>query len=174
MSYKVEQLLERKDVKEEIIESLKKTKETRREHVFNFCIRNGEIVPTDIEEGKQHNVDAESKCTTEDSKVIGAFHTHTKLTNNEDVVPSPRDIMKSVGDDLEFFCIGGNIEDRGIIRCFNKNDLLLEINKVLDITKKDVTGENVSRATRHIVGRMLSDIDYLNEHSYITLYRIET
>jgi len=173
MTYNIEQLLERSDVKESIIESLKKTKETHREHVFNFCVRDGETIITDTEEGKQHTVGAESKCPTEDAKIVGAFHTHTRLTKDEDVVPSPRDIIKSVEEDLEFFCIGGNKEDIGVVRCFNKNDILLEMNTILELMKKPITGENIQRASRHIVGRMLSEKSYLNQLSYTRLYSIE-
>lgn len=172
MIYKVEQLLERPDVEDNIIESLKKTKETRREHVFNFCVGNGEINTVDVEQGKEHTVGDVSRCPG-DRKVEGAFHTHTRLTKDEDVVPSPRDIIKSVEEDLEFFCIGGNKGDIGIVRCFNKNDLLLEINNILEITKKEVTGENISRAARLIVGHMLQERQYLNRLSYTRLYKLE-
>lgn len=173
MSYKVEQLLERPDVKENIVESLKKTKETRKEHVFNFCIRKEKTVITDIEEGEQHTVGAESKCPLEDAEVIGAFHTHTRLTKDEDVVPSPRDILKSTEDGLEFFCIGGNKGEIGIVRCFNTENLLLEMNEILELTNKPMTGENIQRASRHVVGRMLSEKSYLNQLSYTRLYKLE-
>lgn len=163
----IEQLLERKDVKQQILESLKKTKETRREHVFNFCTIYGDINITDIEEGKRHNVGAKNKCSVEGAKVIGAFHTHTRLTKG-DIIPSPRDVLKSVEEDLDFFCTGINKDNMRIVRCFDKNGLLLEIDKVLEETKKDITGENIQRASRHMVGRMITDKDYLNKHSYVT------
>jgi len=174
MTYKVEQLLERKDIKDSIIESLKKTKETRREHAFNFCGIYEEVTITDIEEGKLHTVDTESKCPfSENAKIVGAFHTHTRLTKDKDIVPSPRDIIKSVEEDFEFFCIGGNKGDIGIVRCFNKNDLLLEMNTILDSMKKPITGENIQRASRHVVGRMLSEKNYLDQLSYTRLYGVE-
>lgn len=167
MMYRIEQLLERDDIKNTIIGSLVKTKGESVEHAFNFCTSHGDISITEIEEGKKHGIDLENKCP---QSTVGAFHTHTKLTSNEDIVPSPRDILKSVEDDLAFFCVGGSNGDVGIVRCFDKNDLVLEINKVLEITKKDVTGKNISNAVRHVVGRMLADMDYLDNHSYKILY----
>lgn len=164
MTHKLEQLLERNDIKDKIIESLKRTKETQREHVFNFCIKNGETIITDIEEGKQHNVGAENKCPIEDAKVVGAFHTHTKLINN-DIMPSPKDVIKSVEEDLVYFCIGANKDGMSIIRCFNKTDLLLEINTILESAKKPITTENIDRAAKHIVERMSHDKKYLDRHS---------
>lgn len=166
MQYKVEQLIERKDIKDKIIKSLQRTKEARREHAFNFCIRQEETVITEIEEGEKLAVDTESKCHIEDAKAIGGFHTHTRLTNDGDIVPSPMDIIKSVEDDLEFFCIGGNKGDTGIIRCFNKENLLLEMRTIIESMQKQVTGENVQRASRLMVGRMLSDKNYLDRLSY--------
>lgn len=169
MAYKVEQLLERKDVKDMIIESLRRTKDTNKEHVSNFCMINGDMTTTDIEEGEKHTVGDVSRCQG-DVRVIGAYHTHTRLTKDEDVVPSPRDVIKSVEEDLEFFCIGGNKGDIGIVRCFNKNGLLLEINTILEITKKPMNIENIGRAARLMVGRMLQDRRYLNKLSYTRLY----
>lgn len=165
----MEQLLEVDAIKDRIIESLKKTKETRREHAFNFCVKNGKTIITETEEGEKLAVDTESKChiRIEDAKAIGGFHTHTRLTNDGDVIPSPADIIKSVEEDLEFFCIGGNKGNIGIIRCFNKENLLLEINTILELMHKQVTGENIQRASRLMVGRMLSDKGYLDRLSYI-------
>lgn len=172
MTYKAEQLLEMKDVKDKIIESLRKTKEVRKEHAFNFCIDNGEIAATDIEGGKKLSVGTESKCPIKDTKAIGGFHTHTRLTNDGDVVPSPKDIIKSVEDDLEFFCVGGNKGDIGIIRCFDKENLSLEMKNILDNTHKSATGENIQRASRHVVGHMLHKKSYLDQHSYVKLYEL--
>lgn len=171
MAHTLEQLLERNDVKYKIIESIKRTKEINREHVFNFCAINGNVKITELEEGKEHTAEGADECQ-EYEKMNGAFHTHTKLTKNGDIVPSPRDIIKTVEDDLEFFCIGGNKNGTGIVRCFNKNDMLLEMNAVLEGTNKQVTLANISKAAKHVVGRMLSDKDYLDKHSYTKIYNI--
>lgn len=172
MPYQIEQLLERKDVKNMIMESLRRTRGTNKEHMFNFCATKGDMVTTDIEEGEKHTVGDVSRCHG-DVRVIGAYHTHTRLTKDGDVVPSPRDIIKSTEEDLEFFCIGGNKGDIGIVRCFNKNDMLLEINTILEITKKPMDIENIGRAARLMVGHMLQERRYLNQLSYTRLYNIE-
>lgn len=167
MTYKVESLLERPDIKKNIIESLKRTKNTNREHVFNFCAIDDEIIGTDIEEGKKHTVRAENKCPIEGPKIIGAFHTHIRLTKNGEAIPSPRDIIKSIEEDIAFFCIGGYKGSIGIIRCFDKEDLLLETSRILEKTKKEATEKNIEKAVRHIVVRMITDKDYLDNHSFI-------
>jgi len=166
MTYKMEQLLEKKSVKSKIIESLKRTKEKNVEHAFNFCVSNwngdrdgDRDSTTEIEEGQKNGINIENKC-----RAIGGFHTHTK---HGDVVPSPKDIIKSIEENFEFFCVGGNlIEDIGIVRCFNKENLLLEMNAILAKRPR----ENIQKASRHMVRRMLSDKDYLDQLSYKTKF----
>lgn len=169
---KIENLLERQDIKDKIIESLRRTKKNNVEYTFNFCSVNNTIQTTEIEEGTKHNVGDICKCPNL-VKPIGAFHTHTHLTSNQDIVPSPIDIVKSLEEDLNFFCIGANNDNIGITRCFNSNTLFSEMGSALREAGLDINKENIENTSRLMVYNMLQGKSFLNRRSYTRLYDIK-
>lgn len=170
---KIERLLERQDVKDKIIESLRRTKKNNVEYTFNFCPINDNIQTTEIEEGKEHTVG--DVCTCPNCiKPIGAFHTHTHLTSNQDIVPSPRDIIKSLDEDLNFFCIGANKDNIGIVRCFNSKTLFSEIGSALTKAGFEINKENITKTSKLMVYNMLQGKSFINNRSYTRLYNIES
>ncbi len=169
---RIEHLLERQDVKDKILESLKRTKKNNVEYAFNFCPVNDNIETTEIEEGKEHTIGDVCKCPN-CAKPIGAFHTHTRLTSNQDIVPSPRDIIKSIKEDLKFFCIGANKDNIGITRCFNPNALFSEMASALKSSDLDINKENIEKTSRLMVYNMLQGKSFINRRSYVRLYDIK-
>jgi hypothetical protein len=169
---KVEHLLERQDIKDKIIDSLRRTKKNNLEYTFNFCPINDTIQTTEIEEGKEHMVG--DVCTCPNCiKPIGAFHTHTHLTSNQDIVPSPRDIIKSLEEELNFFCIGANKDNIGITRCFDSNKLLSEMGQALKAAGLDINKENIEKTSKLMVYNMLQGKSFINRRSYTRLYGIK-
>jgi len=169
---RVERLLERQDVKDKIIDSLRRTKKNNVEYTFNFCPINDTIQTTEIEEGKEHMVGDICSCPN-CIKPIGAFHTHTHLTSNQDIVPSPRDIVKSLEEDLNFFCIGANKDNIGITRCFNSNTLFSEIGSALKAAWLDINKKNIEKTSKLMVYNMLQGKSFINKRSYTRLYDIK-
>lgn len=125
MLEKVAKLLERKDVEEKVIISLKKTKETRKEHAFGFFHSNGELITGDIIEGEKHLV-SPSKI---EKHFVGSFHTHPTLVSG-DIYPSLNDVGKHIFT-MDFFLVGGNKKKLGIVRCFDSEDLLDEFMNIM-------------------------------------------
>lgn len=169
---KVEHLLERQDVKDKIIDSLRRTKKNKREYTFNFCQINDTVHTTEIEEGTEHMVGGICTCPN-CIKPIGAFHTHTRLTSNQDIVPSPRDIAKSLEEDLNFFCIGANKDNIGITRCFNSKALFSEMVSALKVAGLDINKENIEKTSKLMVYNMLQGKSFINKRSYTRLYDIK-
>lgn len=160
-------ILDKEDIKKKIIEVLRKAKETGREHGFNFCSANGKTVTTYVEGGEKDSVGIENVCPR-GKKMIGAIHIHTKPSLSRDAIPSPTDIKKSIAENMDFFCIGTNIDDQGVVRCFSKEDLESEMTGILmkgQLEKLGIKVEDIDRTTRLITGRMTVYQDYLNRHS---------
>jgi hypothetical protein len=166
---KIEHLLERQDIKDKIIESLRRTKKNNVEYTFNFCPVNNTIQATEIEEGRKHTVGGICKCPNR-VKPVGAFHTHTHLTSNQDIVPSPIDIVKSLEEDLNFFCIGANKDNIGITRCFDPNTLFSEMRSNLKAAGLDVNKENIEKLSKLMVYNMLQGKSFVNIRSYVRSY----
>jgi len=165
-------ILDKEDVKKKTIETLRKAKETDREHGFNFCSANGKAVTTYVEGGEKNSVGIDNICPR-GAKIIGALHIHTMPSLSKDAIPSPTDIQKSIVENMAFFCVGTNINGKGIVRCFSKEDLESEANNILRKAKLEKLGlktENIDRPTRLITGRMTVYKDYLNEHSCQRIY----
>lgn len=169
-------ILDKEDVKKKTVEALRRAKDANREHGFNICSANGRVVSTYVEGGEKDSVGIGGVCP-KGAKIIGALHVHTKSSSSKDVIPSPTDIKKSIVENMAFFCIGTNIENQGIVRCFSKEDLESEMVSFLRNDKNDkkdkkdklemfgIKTEDVDRSTRLIVGRMSMYEDYLNKHS---------
>jgi hypothetical protein len=168
---KLERLLERQDIKNKIIESLKRTKKNNVEYAFNFCPLNIDIQTTEIEEGQEHTVGKVCRCPNCE-KPLGSFHTHTHLTSNQDIVPSPIDIIKSIEEDLDFFCIGANKNDIGMTRCFDSKTLFTEMGMTLKSTGHEINKENIERISGLMVHNMLLGSSFINKRSYVRLYDI--
>ncbi len=199
MFEKVAELLEKKDVKEKITIALQKTKETRKEHAFNFLFSNGEIMSGEVIEGNEHSI----KPPISQEHIIGTFHTHPNLISR-DIYPSIDDIGKLIVT-KEFICIGGNKKKLGIVRCFDSKDILNEFMKALEVNwhnKKtgeiidfEIIKELVNKELRtndsmkfpsgvdihqenekmriilaHLIDRMMKDDNYFNMHSYKKKY----
>lgn len=99
---------------------------------------------------------------------MGALHIHTRPSLNNDAVPSPTDIKKGITENMTFFCIGTNVNDHGIVRCFSKNDLELEMSNILRKTKLERLGievKDIDKSSRLITGRMTIYKNYLDRHS---------
>lgn len=160
-------ILDKEDVQKKTAEALRRAKETDREHGFNFCSANGKAVATHVEGGEKDSVGIDNVCPR-GAKIIGALHIHTRTSLGKDAIPSPTDIKKSILENMAFFCIGANIDNRGIVRCFSKEDLESEINNIIRKKKLEKLGlktEDIDRSTRLITGRMTIYKDYLNKHS---------
>ncbi len=165
-------ILDKEDIKKKTIETLRKAKETDREHGFNFCSANGKAVATYVEGGEKDSVGIKDMCPR-GARIIGALHIHTKPSLSKDAIPSPTDIQKSIVENMAFFCIGTNINGQGIVRCFSKEDLEAEMNSILRKAKLEKLGlktEDVDMSTRLITGRMTIYKDYLNKHSCQRIY----
>ena len=160
-------ILDKEDIKSKIKEALVRTKETSKEHGFNFCSANGKALTTYIERGEKDSVGMNNLCPV-GARVIGALHIHTRPSLSKDAIPSPTDIKKSIAENMTFFCIGTNIDGQGIVRCFGKEDLESEITHIIRKEKLEKLGirvEDIDRSTRLITGRMTIYKDYLNRHS---------
>lgn len=157
-------ILDKEDVKKKTIETLRKAKETDREHGFNFCSANGKAVTTYVEGGEKDSVGIKDICPR-GAKIIGALHIHTSLSR--DAIPSPTDIQKSIVENMAFFCIGTNIDNKGVVRCFSKEDLESEMNIIrkAKLEKLGIKTEDIDKSSRLITGRMTMYKDYLNRHS---------
>lgn len=167
MSDKYCNMLDKEDIKKKTVEALRKAKETNREYGFNFCSANGKAVVTYVEGGEKDSVGIDSTCPR-GARVIGALHIHTIPSLSKDVVPSPTDIKKSIAENMDFFCIGTNVDNQGIVRCFSKEDLESEIIGIFRKKKLDKTGiktEDIDKSTRLITSRMTIYKEYLDRHS---------
>lgn len=160
-------ILDKEDVQKKTVDALRRAKETNREHGFNFCSANGKAIATYVEGGEKNSVGIKDICPR-GAKIIGALHIHTRPSLSKDAIPSPTDIQKSIVENMAFFCIGANIDNRGIVRCFSKEDLESEINNIIRKKKLEKLGlktEDIDMPTRLITGRMTIYKDYLNKHS---------
>lgn len=164
-------ILDKEDVKTKTVDALRKAKETDREYGFNFCSANGKAVATHVEGGEKDSVGIGNVCPR-GAKIMGALHIHTKPSLSKDAIPSPTDIQKSIVENMAFFCIGTNINDRGIVRCFGKEDLESEMGIIRKkkLENLGIKVEDIDRSTRLITGRMTVYKDYLNEHSCQRIY----
>ncbi len=167
-------ILDKEDIRPKIEESLRRTKETNKEHGFNFCVANETALTTYVEGGEKDSIGIGNRCP-KGAKVLGGFHVHTKPSLNKDAVPSPADIKKGISEKMAFFCIGANVNDKGIVRCFGKEDLESEIadNVRRDKLKKLGLGEiveDIDRSIRLITGRMTVYGAYLDKHSCQRIY----
>lgn len=162
MSNKYCNILDLKEIEQKIDESIRRAKETNKEHGFNFCSKDGRIIATEIEEGDKDSLGIDSKCPTK-SEVVGAFHIHTRPVG-KDAIPSPADITKGITDeDINFFCIGASVGDRNIIRCFAKGDLENEMKDIfVQLGLKD---KDIEKSSKLISSRMTIKKDYLNRLS---------
>ena len=160
MSNKYCNVLDMKIIEQKIGETIKRAKESNKEHGFNFCSKDGQIIATDIEDGGKDSLKIEDKCP-KGSEIIGAFHVHTRSLK-DDAIPSPTDITKGIVDeDITFFCIGASTSDHDIVRCFSKGDLEKEMKDIFTLlTKKDIV-----RSSKLISSRMTIKKDYLNKLS---------
>lgn len=150
--------LERKDIEEQVIHALKKTKESGREHGLTFCEG---LKVGNFSDGSKSSVHT-GKCPN--SKVIGVLHTHTFLTSTEDILPSPSDTINGIK--LKFFCIAGFKENNGIVRCFEGNNIERELHNIIKAKKGIVNDENLQTASRLMIGYMLKEKGYLEKHSF--------
>lgn len=160
-------ILDKREIKQKIEESLKRTKDTNREQGFNICSANGRAISTHIEGGEKDSVGIASICP-KGSGMIGALHVHTRLSSDKGVIPSPTDIKKSIAENISFFCIGANIEDHGMVRCFDKEDLESEMLTFIRKNNDDkvvMSAKDIDRSVRLITGRMTVHGDYLDRHS---------
>lgn len=159
-------ILDKEDVQKKTVEALRRAKETDREHGFNFCSANGKVVATYVEGGEKNSVGIKDICPR-GATIIGALHIHTIPSLSKDAIPSPTDIQKSIVENMAFFCIGTNINDRGIVRCFGKEDLESEMGIIRKkkLENLGIKVEDIDRSTRLITGRMTLYKDYLNKHS---------
>ena len=158
-------ILDKEDVKTKTVETLRRAKETDREHGFNFCSANGKTVVTYVEGGEKDSVGIKDMCPV-GARIIGALHIHTRPSLSKDAIPSPTDIQKSIAENMAFFCIGTNIDGRGIVRCFSKEDLESEMIGIFRKEKLEkLKTEDIDKSTRLIAGRMTMYKDYLNKHS---------
>jgi hypothetical protein len=160
-------ILDKEDVNKKTVEALRRAKETDREYGFNFCSANGKAVATYVEGGEKDSVGIEGVCPM-GARVIGALHIHTRPSLSKDAIPSPTDIQKSIAENMAFFCIGTNINGKGIVRCFSKEDLESEMAGILrkgQLEKIGIKVEDIDRSTRLITGRMTIHKEYLNKHS---------
>lgn len=155
-----------------VIEILRRTKETKKEHGFNFCSSNRNMAVTHIEGGEKDSLGIENMCP-KGVKVMGAIHIHTRPSLSKDAIPSHTDIKKCIAENMAFFCVGTNVDNRGVVRCFSKEDLETEI---IDIIRKDnlekfeITVEDVDKSARLITGMMTRYKDYLDRHSCQRVY----
>jgi hypothetical protein len=159
-------ILDKEDIKKKTVEALRKTKETNREHGFNFCSANGKAMATYVEGGEKNSVGIKDICPR-GATIIGALHIHTRSSLNKDAIPSPTDIKKSIVENMAFFCIGANTGGKGIVRCFSKEDLESEMGIIRKkkLENLGIKAEDIDRSTRLITGRMTVYKDYLNKHS---------
>ena len=167
-------VLDKEDVKNKTVEALRRAKETDREYGFNFCSADGKVIATYVEGGKKDSVGMDNVCPI-GAKVIGALHIHTRPSLSRDAIPSPTDIKKSVVENMDFFCIGTNVNNQGIVRCFGKDDLVSDMVHILRKDRKDKLEKlgikiedidrSIDRSTRLMVGRMTVYKDYLDRHS---------
>ena len=160
MSNKYCNILDMKVIEQKIGEAINRSKESNKEHGFNFCSKDGQIIATDIEDGGKDSLKIEDKCP-KGSEMIGAFHVHTR-TLRDDAIPSPTDITKGIVDeDITFFCIGASTREHDIVRCFSKGDLEKEMKDIfMQLTEKDV-----GKSSKMISSRMTIKKDYLNKLS---------
>lgn len=152
-------LLERKDIEEKIIYALKKTKDSGREQGLTFCMGKG-IKVGSTSEGSQSSVHT-GNCSN--SKVIGALHTHTFLASNDDILPSPSDVINGIK--LDFFCVAGISGNTGIVRCFDKKNIERELHNIIKAKKGFVNDENMNMASKVMISYMLKEKNYLEKHS---------
>lgn len=162
-------ILDKEDIRPKIEESLRRTKETDKEHGFNFCVTNGTPLTTYVEGGEKDSLGIENRCP-KGAKILGGFHVHTKPSFNKDAVPSPTDIKKGISEKMAFFCIGTNVNDKGIVRCFGKEDLESEIADNMRREKLNKPGlgeiiEDIDRSVKLVTGRMSVYSAYLDKHS---------
>lgn len=159
-------ILDKEDVKNKTLNALRRAKDTDREHGFNFCSANGKVVATYVEGGEKDSVGIENACP-KGSKIVGALHIHTMSSLSKDAIPSPTDIKKSIVENMSFFCIGTNIDNKGVVRCFGREDLESEMNiiKKQKLEKLGIQTEDIDKSSRLITGRMTLYKDYLNRHS---------
>ncbi len=162
MSNKICNILDLKEVEQKIDESIRRARETNKEHGFNFCSENGRIIATNIEEGDKDSLGIDSKCPT-NSDIVGAFHIHTRSVG-KDAIPSPADITKGITDeDINFFCVGASVGDRNIIRCFAKGDLENEMKDIF--VRLGLTDKDIDRSSKLISSRMTIKKGYLDRLS---------
>lgn len=159
--------LDIKDIRQKIDESIRRSRETDKEHGFDFFIDNDEIVTTDIIEGKKDSLGSNH---SKGIKLVGSFHVHTRPTDN-DVVPSPGDIKKGVTENFDFFCIGASLDDHEIIRCFTKGDLEKEMGEIFQELESE-RDKDIDRLSRLLSGKMVIDKNYLEKHSYKRIRKI--
>lgn len=164
-------ILDKEDVKKKTLDALRRSKETDREHGFNFCSTNGKTVATYIEGGEKDSVGIKDVCPAE-ANIIGALHIHTRPSLSKDAIPSPTDIQKSIAENMAFFCIGTNIDGKGVVRCFGKEDLESEMGIIRKkkLENLGIKVEDIDRSTMLITGRMTLYKDYLNRHSCQRIY----
>ena len=160
-------LLERKDIKKKIMQSLEGTKERNSEHAFDIC-SGPHVSTTDIEEGSEYHIDIRNKCPI-GTRSLGNVHTHAHLSeSNNDAIPSSGDMMETIERDLNFVCVAGNgLDDKPVARCFSHNDIKSEIKTVLSAKKWDHNEDNVRKSSRLITKKMMKDKEYLNKMSHI-------
>lgn len=170
MKNRYDDVLDIKYVKQKIQESIKRSRETNKEYGFDFFIDNGKIVTTDIIEGEKNSLESRNRYS-KGIKVVGNFHVHTRLTDN-DVVPSPGDIKKGVTENFDFFCIGASLDDHEIIRCFTKNDLEKEMKEIFQELESGRGKEGIDKSSKLIARKMATDKDYLDEHSHKRTHKI--
>lgn len=160
-------ILDKENIKKKTIESLRKAKETNREHGFNLCSHNKKIIATYIERGDKDSIGIRDRCP-KGARFMGALHIHTRPSLKKDAIPSHTDIKKSIADNMTFFCVGTNIANKGIVRCFNRKDLESEIVRIIREDKSGINEikiEDIDKSTRLIVSNMTMYKEYLDKHS---------
>lgn len=157
----MDRLLESDTIAKKVKDCLDRTHNVGKEHGFNICYNNGDMIATDIEEGKKYGVNVRNSC----GKTIGGFHTHTNLDVTKGyAVPSPKDINSALKSNIKFFCIGGKEKggESDIVRCFNTENIKSEIKEI----EKKIDGKiSDERSARLLAGRM-TEKEFLDKNSY--------
>ncbi len=101
----------------EMLEQIKKTHETGKEHGMSLCSKNHEILVGQKAVGTESGISLSEKCLNKKEKYVGSFHTHP---DDSETAPSAQDLFSSCLRISNLDCIGKN--SRGEIVCFDKKE----------------------------------------------------
>ena len=101
----------------EMLEQIKKTHETGKEHGMSLCSRNHQILIGQKSIGTDTGISLSEKCANKKDKYIGSFHTHP---TDSEAAPSAQDLFSSCLRISNLDCIGKN--SKGEIVCYDKKE----------------------------------------------------